>query len=292
MAIEEEPVSSSDKTEELRKEIERLQIRYEYLLRKAEAIIVHGSGLHRNVKLGKTWDDMGNVVTVMEIREIGRKDWLPNNAGSLPKTSWDARMRLAAAAKAWQRARHMGKDIPIIAVGGNNYPSLTPTIAETMKFELVHRFGVEGAKIIVAGIGGNTVNDFHEVRKILKEKRIKAGLHISSRYHKAAAFLAEKLGVDLMTAEDILRVEVPQYRQIVEDLYRSPALRGLTEDQERRIKVLSIPGIGEIVYQLRSAGLSFGKKPGQGIPVTVFDSGGLRVMVGKPDKLPAKRNKC
>lgn len=217
-----------------------------------DVIIVHGSGLHSSEKT-----------------ELGYK------------SSWDARMRLTAAGDLWQRHRDKGRGIKVMVVGGNNYPTLAPSIAETMKEDLRRRFDIPVGDIIVVDEGGNTVSDDEQIIEVMQREGFQSAIDISSGYHKVAKSLSGKRGNRFVSAEEILKKRHPLYRGIISDVYKSRPIRRLIANQCIGVLILNIPRHGREFYEERSESLRLGKGPEGGAEVTVFDPDSLRRMTGK-----------
>jgi hypothetical protein len=225
-----------------------------------EVIIVCGSGLQMNNGGLKKW-------------------WEGKPEAELPKSSWDARMRLTAAGELWQRYKKNGKEIPIIVTGGKEaYSTLAPSIAAVMKEDLRRRFEVPENLIIEIDTGGNTVSDMEAVVKKMEELGLHLAITISSDYHKLAEVLAKKKGMEFVSAERLLEERNSRYQKIIEDIYACPTMKNLKHSQSLMSHILILP-LGEKIYNWW-AKRTLPKRS----PVTVFDPYGLQKMAGKFNK--------
>ncbi len=215
-----------------------------------DVIIVHGSGLHMSKKTESGY-----------------------------KSSWDARMRLTAAGGLWEGYHDQGKNVKVMVVGGDNYPTLAPSIAETMK-EVLMRIGIPEKDIVVVGEGGNTVSDDEQIIEVMQREGFGNAIDISSGYHEVERFLSGKRGTRFVSAEEILKERHRFYPQVITDIYESQSIKDLIKSQEHRVLLLSIPVFGKGLYEWLSRKLR-GRGPEGGAVVTVFDPYGLQKMAGK-----------
>lgn len=245
-----------------------------------DVIVVHGSGLHRNV-VSK------DIAGVSEEHEIGLRDWLPSKPECpLPKISWDARMRLTAAGYLWEKYHIMGIDLPVVVAGGRNYPTLAPSIAEVMKADLINRFQIPRDKIILVDKGGNTVTDNEGVIEIMRTRGFMQAIDISSGYHKVEEYLAERRGAKFVSSETLLKERYAgrgheSFLRIIDDLCENEVVNGLVRSQKMRVIFLKIPFVGGKIYEKDSVRRLRELEPGSGAKVTNFDKHGLKKMLGR-----------
>lgn len=213
-----------------------------------DAIVVQGSGLHRNHAIKR--DKAGNEISR---REIGRRGWLPLFPDlPKPKSSADEIMRIIATGHLWERYKDLGTELIVFTTGGNSYPDLAPSIAAVAKDDLVRRFKIPEELIIPAARGRNTVANIEEIKETIHLCGFSRLAYVSNEYHLVAKALARQEGWIFMGAEDLLIGRNEKYRGIIEDIRRSPTTAALRASQMKGLLMVNMPLVGRGLYKLYS----------------------------------------
>ncbi len=163
------------------------------------------------------------------------------------RLSHDAKMRLHAAQVLFELLNTNPNLHPkIIVCGGNVYEGYGQ-LAERSKKYLISVTSLNEKDIITVG-GTSTLGDIERAMKFGKNAIV-----ISNVYHFAAEYYAAKKEIGFISAEELLMLKSPLYKEIIEKMVVSNWYKDEFEKQIKLADVLRLPyGLGEIIYKIVS----------------------------------------